>query len=388
MMILANLSIYTEQGLRKNSCLIIQNNKIHAIESVDVVKQFPAAQIIEFPETYHLVPGFIDLHVHGVNGSDVMDATPDALQNISNTLAKEGTTGFLAATMTASLEKIEQTLLVAGKYRQEPQTGAALFGVHLEGPFLAPSKVGAQRDDDLLTPKKEYIERWQELSNDAIKLVTLAPELPNSLAFIRYLKQKNIIASIGHSDATYAQCLAAIEAGCSHMTHLFNAMRGIHQREPGVVTAGLLADEVLAELIVDGVHLHPAIVELALRVKGKNKIALVTDSMRAKCLAAGVYELGGQAVTVKDDVACLENGVLAGSVLKMNSAVKNLVEFTGCSLADAVQMAAGNPARALGMFGERGSIALGKAADLVVLDEDLRVVLTLVGGVVTYSAET
>lgn len=341
---------------------------------------------LQFPSSYHLVPGFIDLHVHGANNKDVMDATHDALTVLSKTLAVEGTTSYLATTMTAAPNEIEKALCTIGTYMQGQHNilGATILGAHLEGPFISPKKVGAQNTKHLLAPDIALLADWQKKSGHAIKLVTLAPELPNSLALIRYLREHNIIASIGHSDATYRETQDAIKEGCHYVTHLFNAMRGIQQREPGVVTAALLSNKVKTELIVDGIHLHPAMVELALKLKGVEQLILVTDAMRAKCLGNGMYDLGGQNVYVKDGSATLADGTLAGSVLKMPEAIHKMIIFTGCDFYDAIRMASENPAKVLGIFEKKGSIAVGKDADLVVLDEDFCVVMTMVGGRVVY----
>jgi N-acetylglucosamine-6-phosphate deacetylase len=310
----------------------------------------------------------------------VMDANLDALHTISMTLAAEGTTSFLATTMTADVIQIDDALVAIRDFSSEKNVGANIVGIHLEGPFLSPHKMGAQRGDKIIFPDVELMQHWEKLSGHQIKLVTIAPEQPQSEPLIQYLKQKNIIASIGHTNATYAETVSAIHAGCSHATHLFNAMRGIHQREPGTVTAALLADDVMVELIVDGVHLHPAIVDLVCKIKNKNKIALITDAMRAKCLHDGSYDLGGQTVFVKNGQAQLADGTLAGSTLTMPSALQNILAFTQCSLHDAIKMTSANPAKALGLFQQNGSIAVNKHADLVVLDDALNVVLTLCGG--------
>jgi N-acetylglucosamine-6-phosphate deacetylase len=343
-----------------------------------------AVKILNFPANYHLVPGFIDLHTHGANGADVMDATPDALATISKTLAAEGTTAFLATTMTASVKQIDSALKNIHAFMQASAPGAAILGVHLEGPFLAATKMGAQQPDNLCLPDVKMMAHWNTVSGNTIRLVTLAPELAGSDALIKFLRKQNIIASIGHTNATFAEANSAIAAGCTHATHLFNAMRGIMQREPGTVTAALLAPEVMAELIVDGVHLHPAIVKLALATKGKDKIVLITDAMRAKCLADGCYDLGGQMTAVKAGQVQLADGTLAGSVLQMSSALQNVMRFTDCSLADALLMAATNPARQLGLAKRKGCIAEGMDADLVVLDDKLQVVLTICGGRIVF----
>lgn len=371
MLIISGLNVYTSKSVLQNASVGIQDGMI-----TDIGLSRPGHH--NFPSNYHLIPGLIDLHVHGINGHDVMDATPDALTNISQALAKEGTTSFLATTMTASEQDIEKTLLAVRDYKGM-QDGATLLGVHLEGPFISPKKAGAQSEVHILLPNIEKIHHWQKLSENAIKLVTLAPELPASQEFIGYLKKNNIVASIGHSDASYAETIAAMHQGCDYVTHLFNAMRGIHQREPGVVTAALLED-VWTELIVDGVHLHPAIVKLILKMKGMEKMVLVTDAMRATCLHNGVYDLGGQQVIVKENTATLSDGTLAGSVLRMPQAIKNMLQFTGCDLLDAVKMASENPAKVLGIFDKKGSIAIGKDADLVVVDEHFNVVMTICGG--------
>lgn len=388
-LIFSGLKIYSEQGVLNNARVKITDGKIQEIYRGPATNS-STEKLLDFPESYHLIPGLIDLHVHGANGKDVMDGELDALTTMSSALAMEGVTGFLATTMTTSVEKIERALCVVRDFihRQDQNVGAAIFGVHLEGPFISPEKIGAQNRENILPCKTDYIERWQKLSGHAIKIVTLAPELSGSAEFIRYLQQQKIIASLGHTNATFAESCEAIAAGCSHVTHLFNAMRGIHQREPGVVTAALLADEVTVEMIVDGIHVHPALVQLVLRMKGKDKLVMVTDAMRAKCMHDGMYELGGQSVEVKDAVARLADGTLAGSTLKMPVALQNIMKFTQCSLQDAVNMAAENPAKILGVFDKKGSIAIGKDADLVVLDENLQVVMTVIGGKMIFKKAT
>jgi N-acetylglucosamine-6-phosphate deacetylase len=379
---LSGLQVYTDNTVLMNATVVIQNGVITSVGKV------VSGEKIEFPPGYHLIPGFIDLHTHGSNGYDVMDAKPEALAAIAKALGAEGTTSFLATTMTADTQQIEKALIVVSEFMQTPQAGATILGVHLEGPFLAISKSGAQRGDKIILPDIALFKRWEKASHDAIRLVTLAPEQKNCLELIAYLKQQKIIASLGHTDATYAEAMTAIESGCSYATHLFNAMRGIHHREPGAVTAALLSDAVTVELIVDGLHLHPAIVKLTAQVKGTDKIVLVTDAMRAKCMADGCYDLGGHEVHVKKGRAQLADGTLAGSVLKMPSAIRNMLDFTGCELKDAVKMAAENPAKVLGIFDKKGSIAVGKDADCVVLNEALEVVLTICKGEIIYSSAT
>jgi N-acetylglucosamine-6-phosphate deacetylase len=382
---IAGPRVYTETTVLENTLVTLDEGLITGIAPLAANSQPPP--VLTFPSSYHLVPGFIDLHTHGADGHDVMDATADALSGICEALAAEGTTAFLATTMTAPANAIENALVAVKDFMQtqNPTQGALILGVHLEGPFLSVEKKGAQRGEDMCAPDIALMQAWEKISGNTIKLVTLAPEEKNGLALITYLKNQKIISSLGHTNATYAQAQAAIAAGSTYATHLFNAMRGIQQREPGTVGAALLSDAVMVELIVDGFHLHPAIVDLTLRVKGKERIILVTDAMRAKCLQDGCYELGGQAVHVKDGAARLSEGTLAGSVLRMPQALQNILDYTQCDLHDAVKMAAENPARVLNIFSQKGSIAVGKDADLVVLNDELDVVLTIRGGEIVFS---
>lgn len=377
--IFSGMQILIDHRWEINKAVVIENGFIKAIIAVDMIQHHLPASRYEFSAQDYLIPGLIDLHIHGAHGKDVMDADEEALHVISQALAAEGVTGFLATTMTAHAEQIERVLkTIVAATPHLP--GAALLGVHLEGPFIAEHKAGAQLIDAIRLPDRDLMEHWQSVAQQMIKLVTLAPELSGALEFISALHNMNIIASIGHTNATYEETVAAIAAGCTQATHLFNAMRGIHQREPGAATALLLSDKINAELIVDGLHLHPAIVELALQVKGKERLLLVTDAMRAKCMGNGQYELGGQTVFVTDDKVFLADGTLAGSVLRMPQAIKNMVEFSKCTLAEAVLMASYNPARVLGLSEQKGLIAIGKVADLVVLDAQLNVMLTMRDG--------
>lgn len=367
-----------------NQAVVVENQTIRAIIPENMVQHHLPAKHHQFSNTHYLVPGFIDLHVHGANGKDVMDAEEEALFEISHALAMEGVTGFLATTMTADNAHIERVLSHIPTMLRN-KTGAAILGVHLEGPFLAKKKMGAQREDYLQLPDLILFKKWQALAQNTIKLVTLAPELTGALDFIHALRALEVVVSIGHTNATYDETMAAINAGCSHATHLFNAMRGIHQREPGATGAILLANDVTAELIMDGWHIHPAIAEMVLRLKGRERLMLITDAMRAKCLRDGQYELGGQVVNVFAGRATLNDGTLAGSTLRMPAAIKNMQEFTRCSLVDAVHMATTNPAYLLGLTHRKGSIETGKDADLVVLTDQLDVCLTMREGKIVFT---
>jgi N-acetylglucosamine-6-phosphate deacetylase len=369
--ILIGPKIYTENTVLENSSILIENG---IIKSIGNFVNPDNAEVLEFPPTWHLIPGMIDMHIHGANGADVMDATPEALSTISNALLQEGVTAFLATTISESVTKIEKSLQAIAKYvATKPTANAEILGINLEGPFLSANKPGCQKTDALLTPDISLFQRWQKLSGNLIKITTIAPETINSLEFIKYLKNNGIIAACGHSNATYAETIAAINAGCTQCTHLFNAMRNIRHREPGIAGACLLNENVYCELIADGIHIHPAMLELAFKLKGPDKIILVTDAIRAKYFADGTYELGGQEVIVKGKEARLKDGTLAGSVLRMDEAMRNMIKHTGCSLLDITKMTSANPAKQLNIFDRKGSIAIGKDADLVALDESLHV---------------
>lgn len=394
--IITGPQIYLEHGTLSATDLIIENQKIVAIVPASAEQEqrylTTAAHVLRFPRTWHLIPGMIDLHIHGVAGKDVMDTADDAsaLPTMCKQLPTEGTTAFLATTTTAPVDTIAQVLHAISNYilgAPTPKSGAEVLGINLEGPFLSSAKCGAQQRNLIIPPELKLFQEWQTIARDLIKIVTIAPEALHALELIGYLKAHNVIASLGHSNATYEQTLPAIKAGISHATHLFNAMRTIYHRDPGNVIALLLADHITVELITDGIHLHPAILQLVLKTKKLEDIILITDAMRAKGMPDGEYELGGQAVIVKDGTAKLKDGTLAGSILKMDQAFRNILRFTNCSFHDAIKMTAENPAKKLNIFDRKGSIAIDKDADLVVLNENYQVMCTLCRGEVAYSRD-
>ncbi len=389
LILIKNIQIYSEDRFIENGYIKMKNKKIIEVGVLSDLENDQDYQIIEVPNGYIAVPGFIDVHIHGVNGADTMDATKEALDTMASALPKEGTTSFLATTMTQERKEIEKALINAGEYMktQADQGKAEVLGIHLEGPFVNAKRAGAQPIHHIIDPNVSLLKEWLALSNHSIKLVTLAPEQPNGLEMVRYLKESGIIASIGHSDATYEQVVEAIEAGANHVTHLFNQMKGLHHREPGVVGAAFLHDELKAEIIADGVHVRPEMVKLAYKQKQREGLILITDSMRAKCLKNGTYDLGGQEVTVKDGKAVLEDGTLAGSILKLGQAFKNILNYTGCSIEDAIQMASVNPAKQLNIYDRKGSIAKGKDADIVILDHNREIFMTICRGEVAFHKE-
>lgn len=328
-----------------------------------------------------LVPGFIDEHIHGAGGADVMDGTLDALSVISGALIKEGTTSFLATTMTQSDANIKNSLKAAAEYCGN---GARLLGMHLEGPFISLKHIGAQPAEYVRSPSVEYFKELQDAADNKIKIVTLAPEEDGGSALIGYLAERGIVVSVGHSNASQEHISEAIERGLSCVTHTFNAQSPLHHREIGVAGSALLYDSLCCEVIADTVHVSVSALKLVIKNKPKDKIVLITDSMRAKGLKDGVSELGGQTVFVKDGQARLADGTLAGSILKMNQAVKNIVEKCGVPIETALDYATFNPAKNLGIEKEYGVVKEGAFADFTLLDDKFNVMLTVVGGKIVY----
>ena len=332
-----------------------------------------------------VVPGFIDEHIHGAGGADAMDGTVEALQTISEFLAREGTAGFLATTMTQSPENITNALKAVKKVREKGEyKGAEVLGVHLEGPFISPKHVGAQPLEYVATPDAELFDKYNEASGNSIKIVTLAPEVEGGLGLVKHLSNIGVVASVGHTGGKYADVVNAVAAGATNVTHTYNAQTGLHHREAGVVGAAMLLDELNCEMICDTIHVSVPAIKLVIKNKPHDKYTLITDAMRAKGMPDGKSELGGQEVFVNNGKARLADGTLAGSVLKMNVAVKNLVEKAGVPFTDAIDFATYNPAKNIGVLNERGTIEVGKRADLTVLNSDFEVLYTLVNGKIVY----
>lgn len=385
-LLLINAAVLTQDGMIEKGFIYIKDGKIAEMGPISSLPQHQA-EVIELPEDSTIVPGFIDVHIHGAGGADTMDATTEAITTMASVLPEEGTTSFLATTITQEQKAIMKALENAADYisHHNHPGKAEVLGLHLEGPFINEARKGAQPAQHIIAPDIELFAKMQKASGNNIRLVTLAPEKENGNHLIAYLAENGVIASIGHSDATYAQMAEAVKAGATHVTHLFNGMRGMHHRDPGVAGAALLFKELKIEMIADGIHVVPEMLDLSLRTKGTDGVILITDSMRAKCLKNGNYDLGGQEVSVADGKALLADGTLAGSILKMKDSLQNMMEFTGISLEEAVKLASENPARQLNIFDRKGSIAPGKDADLVVLDSKHEVAMTFCRGVASFT---
>lgn len=375
---LKNVKVYIKNvGIVKTN-IGIENGRIAYIGNEENIEPI-------FETDGIVVPGFIDEHIHGAGGADAMDGTVEALQTISEFLAREGTTGFLATTMTQSPENITNALKAVKKVREKGEyKGAEVLGVHLEGPFISPKHVGAQPLEYVATPDAELFDKYNEASGNSIKIVTLAPEVEGGLGFVKHLSNIGVVASVGHTGGKYADVVNAVAAGATNVTHTYNAQTGLHHREAGVVGAAMLLDELNCEMICDTIHVSVPAIKLVIKNKPHDKYTLITDAMRAKGMPDGKSELGGQEVFVNNGEARLADGTLAGSVLKMNVAVKNLVEKAGVPFTDAIDFATYNPAKNIGVLNERGTIEVGKRADLTVLNSDFEVLYTLVNGKIVY----
>lgn len=380
MKVFKNATVYVDgEGLKV--CDVAFDSEIQAIGDN------LAGEEIVLPKGAIVVPGFVDQHIHGAGGSDGMDGTLEDLDTIATTVAGEGTTSFLVTTMTQSPENILKALSAVKAYREQNKpTGARVAGVHLEGPFIAKSHKGAQPEQYVKEPNVEVFKAYNEASGNSIKIVTLAPETAGAEEFIRYLTSENIVSSIGHTSATCEDIKKAIGMGASNVTHTYNAQTALHHREIGTVGSAMLFDELNCELIADTIHVSVPAMQLLVKNKPLDKLSLITDAMRAKGLPDGVSELGGQTVYVNGGEARLADGTLAGSVLKMNRAVENMVKKVGVPFTQAVDYATKNPAKMLGIDDVTGSIRVGKKADFAVLNENYDVVLTVRDGNVIYKA--
>ena len=376
--------VFTAEGMKENAFVHICNG---LIESIDHDLK-PDYRLIDLGNK-KLLPGLIDLHIHGQSGADAMDATPEALATIARDLPKTGVVGFLGTTVTAPWEKV---LAALANIRSCMATGvekggAELLGSYLEGPFFTPRHKGAHPEQYFLTPSPQRIAEMVEVAGDSLKVAALAPEIEDAVAATELLHAHGVKIAMGHSDATFEQAKACIDAGASMAVHLYNGMSGLHHRDPGCVGAFLSSDSVTAEMIADGVHVHPAVLNVSWKCKGTDKSVLITDCMCAGGLPDGDYQLGELPVTVVGGVARTQCGSLAGSTLPMNMAIRNMVKLAGVPEMDAIRMATEVPAKLLGIDDRIGVISPGREASLIVTDNDYNVELTLIKGQPVYSEQ-
>jgi len=392
--------IITPFHVIEDGVVLVEDGKISDVRSKEKVKIPRNADIIDASGKI-VVPGFIDIHTNGGGGRSLIEGTYEAIDEASKFFAKHGTTGFLSTLFGSKEEVLKAT--VAAKIAMEKGTvGAKVLGIQLEGPSFNPKKLGVFLPEWFRPPDIDEFEQIMLESGNAVKIITIAPELEGAIDFIKYITKRGVVASVGHSYATYAQVLEGIEAGISHACHTYNAMRGFHHREPGVVGAVLSCDELTAELVADGLHAHPVAMRILVRNKGVDKVILVTDSVEVAGLPEGEYEWRGRKVIVKGGKCVLprppvtsglagtpqeEQVTFAGSILTMNIAVKTMVELAGASLKEAIRMATINPAERIGLGGKKGSLEVGKDADVSILDEKFNVCMTLVSGRTVYKIQ-
>jgi N-acetylglucosamine-6-phosphate deacetylase len=375
-------AIITGGQTLQESAVLVDGERIVAVGPVSEVPTPPEAQEMRAGGLI-LAPGFIDLQINGAFGSD-FTATPSTIWEVAARLPQYGVTAFLPTIISSPLEAVAsaQEVMLGGP--PAGFMGAVPLGLHLEGPFLNPEKRGAHSPEYLRLPDLSAIDRWSPA--EGVRLVTLAPELPGALDLVRVLSERGVAVSAGHSMATFEQGRAGIEAGITYGTHLFNAMPPLDHREPGLVGVLLAAANVTTGVIADGVHVHPDVISLVWKAKGSARTSLVTDAIAALGMAEGRYRLGDREVDVQGMAVRLADGRLAGSVLSLDQAVRNLVSFSGCSPAEAISTVTSVPASLLGLETSHGNIAPGMRADMVVLTSDLHVAATIVGGEIAYSA--
>ncbi len=356
-----------------NKNVFIENDKIVEISN----RQATDEDIIDAKGQY-VAPGFIDVHTHGRGGSDTMYPTFEDLNVISKTALKTGVTTLLPTTMTMPAEDIAKAIENVVAYKDKVE-GAEILGVHLEGPFFNKIYKGAQPEECMILPTVDNYLSFVKDHQDVIRKISIAPELEHSIELIEYLNDKNTVVSLGHTNATYEEAQAAIDAGATSGTHTYNAMTPLTHRAPGVVGAIMINDSVYAELILDGIHVNFAAAKALLRTKGKDKLILITDSIEAAGLENGTYKLGNQPVYVKDGEARLANGALAGSIANMNDCVRNAYQNLGLTLNEAVNLASYNPAKSLNedLLGE---IKVGNYANIIFFNENIDIQGTMIKG--------
>jgi len=374
-MIIKNIKIINHDAVIENGFIEIRDDKI-----VNIGQNYTGTEDSISGE--YALPGFIDIHIHGTNGHDVMDGTTEALDALTMNLPKEGTTSFLATTLTMSESKLKKAIANIADFKSD-KVGAQILGIHLEGPYVNCSFKGAQNEKFIQKPSIESISELLKEADGLVKLVTYAPE-KTDVSFTKFLADNNIIPSVGHSGATMSEVLEHVEYGLTNITHFQNRQSGHHHRHPGVVSAGFYSDTLNTELIVDGIHVNKDAVKVVYKVKTKDRILLITDSVRAKGLRDGTYNLGGLDITKSEGAVRTTTGALAGSILSLNDAVKNMMDYTGCTLHEIVSMTSYNQAKLLQVDNTLGTIAPGYDADIVILDKNLNILYTFCKGQQAY----
>lgn len=376
-----NANIFTSENTFQRGEVLIDKETIQSVHLTDEAPQPNQGNVIDISNQF-LVPGFIELQINGGFGMD-FTYSPHSIWDVAQKMPRFGVTSFLPTIITSPLETIATAQDIVMKNPGNDFCGALPLGLHVEGPFLNPLKKGTHSEELILEPSLERIQNWTV--ENGIKLVTLAPERPNALQVIRELVNRGIVVSAGHSNATYEQALQGFEAGITYGTHIFNAQSPLHHRNPGLVGALLSKPTIPVGIVPDGIHVHPAAVDIVWQLKGSEYLTLVTDAVVGLGMPPGNYMFGDFEVVVDEKIAKKPDGTISGSILGEDKALRNLIEFTGCSLEQALPTLTSTPARVLGLP-DRGKIQAGYKADLLVLNNDLEVVMTIASGKIAYQA--
>jgi len=376
--------LFTPTEEIEHPMLVVEDGRVIELFSLSGTTSNHNFPLVDFGDAT-LTPGFLDIHIHGGAGLDVMLAAPSELPRLGKFLATHGVTGYFPTTVAAPLDATCKALdqlanaIEAAESGSSDSAEARLLGIHLEGPFLSHKRRGVHPPENLVDPTIAIFDRLWQAARGHVKMLTIAPEIPGAMEVIPEAAKRGVCVSIGHSDAEMPIAKAAVAAGARHATHTFNAMRPLDHREPGIIGEVLSDDSITADLIADGIHVDPAVVKVFLEAKGPERAVLITDGISATGMPDGRYKLGPIEVDVKDG-KCTANGSLAGSVLTMDRAVRNVTKFSNWGLRDAVRAATFNPANAVGLSGNYGVLAAGARADFNVLSSEGNVIKTIVGG--------
>ncbi len=381
-LLIENCRVWQENGFAAGQTLVLRAGRIEGLRAPADLGRQPGDKALDGVGAYAL-PGFIDLHLHGSLGVDVMDGSRASLKRLGDFLLRGGVTGCLATTMTDTSERIEAALAALSGFVDAPHS--PFLGAHIEGPYLNRAHRGSQPAHHLRKPRREEYRPW--LETGLVKLITLAPEIAGGERLMGDALAHDAVVSIGHSGADYAAATRYFAAGASQVTHTFNGMPGIHHRQPGLFVAALEHEAATFQIIPDGVHVHPAVIRLLLRLAGAERVVAITDAMGATGLGDGDYAFGDAPVSVRDGQARTAEGGLAGSTLTMAQALRNMMRFCDLTLAEAIPMLTRAPARSIGFYPQKGALRAGSDADVVLWDEDAGVLATIIGGELVYRAE-
>ncbi|MFO7923842.1 MAG: N-acetylglucosamine-6-phosphate deacetylase [Bacteroidales bacterium] len=382
-LLIKNASLYDTHDTTRYD-ILLDGGKIVRLKPSGEIRQSGAALNAE---GLVAVPGFIDIHIHGAGGADSLDGTAEALETISRALARTGTTSFLS-TMVVKPGKVNFHLQIAGQYTGKDLGGAELLGIYVEGPFINNAKRGGILSDCITMPSPELLDRIITEAGGAIKIMCLAPEIPGNEDIIRRLAKYGVIAAFGHSDAGYEETVRGFDTGISHVTHLFNAMRPLHHRNPGPLAAIFEHPDVSIELISDSHHVHPSLIKMTWKLSAKNNVVCITDGISGMGLPEGIYEYNNKKYRSENGLARYLDGTLIGSTMSLGNIAKNFMTFTGADFSQAVDAVTINPARIIGVDHRKGSIEPGKDADIVLTDNNFNIHYTIIAGRTVYQKQS